>query len=162
VRSSVVHARRVGIIGGVALLAALGTAPAAAQQPVCAATTQMVAFADYDERSLTPASATGQVRVACDTTGTPYAVSLDAGTHSGGSFSSRVMTDAGGLYSLEYNLFIDSSRTQIWGDGTGATVIVSGTAQGAQDILQVFGQIPALQPVGVGLYADTVTATVEY
>jgi spore coat protein U domain-containing protein, fimbrial subunit CupE1/2/3/6 len=143
-----------------ALVASLWATPAAAQ--VCTqVTTVAVAFGPYNERSATPMNGTGQVRVQCDA-GVPYQVRLDPGSHSGGTFSPRVMADGGGLYQLQYNLFIDSGRTVIWGDGTGVTQVVTGVAQGAQDILQVYGRVFALQPVGVGAYADTVTVTVEY
>jgi spore coat protein U-like protein len=155
---SVCRARALGFFAAV-LLAAAWAAPARAQ--VCTQVTAVaVAFGTYDERTPTPLNGTGQVRVQCDT-GTPYQVSLDPGAHAGADFS-RAMSDAGGLYRLEYNLFIDSSRTQIWGDGTGTTQVVNGTAQGAQEILQVYGRVPALQPVGVGAYTDTVTVTVDY
>lgn len=149
----------------VALLAlwwALPAAPAAAQVFSCAQVTAVaVAFGPYDERVANPLDGTGQVRVQCDT-GTPYQVFLDPGSHSGGSFAPRVMGDAGGLYKLQYNLYLDSAHTIVWGDGTGLTQTLTGVALGAQDILQVYGRVFALQPVGVGAYADTVTVTVEY
>jgi len=144
-----------------ALLALAWAAPAAAQGPVCGVSAVAVAFGDYNERAASSVTATGQVRVQCDT-GTPYEVTLDPGTHSGGTFSPRILGDAGGLYKLQYNLFLDSARTVIWGDGTGVTQTVTGTALGAQDILQVYGVIPAFQPVGVGSYADSVTVTVIF
>lgn len=154
------RARRIGCIGAGMLAAALWATPAAAQ--VCTeVTTVAVAFGAYDERFPSPANATGQVRLTCDT-GVAYQVFLDAGTHSGGSFSPRAMADDGGLYQLQYNLFTDSNRTVVWGDGTGSTETISGVAQGAQDILQVYGRVFALQPVGVGAYSDTVMVTVEY
>jgi spore coat protein U domain-containing protein, fimbrial subunit CupE1/2/3/6 len=148
--------------GAAVLGALLWAAPAAAQVPACAQVTAVpVAFGAYDERVATPVNGTGQVRVQCDA-GVNYQVSLDPGAHSGGTFSPRVMGDAGGQYKLQYNLYLDGARTIIWGDGTGLTQVVTGVAQGAQDILQVYGRIFALQPVGVGLYADTVTVTVDY
>jgi spore coat protein U domain-containing protein, fimbrial subunit CupE1/2/3/6 len=141
------------------LLVALGAAPAAAQ--VCTQVTAVaVAFGAYDERAASHLNGTGQVRVQCDT-GVAYQVSLDPGGHAGSDFA-RAMGDAGGIYRLQYNLYIDSTRTQIWGDGTGTTQVVNGVAQGAQDILQVYGRIFALQPVGVGAYTDSVLVSVDY
>jgi len=157
---SVGYGRVLGVAAAAALLAALWAGPAAAQ--VCTlVTTTSVAFGAYDERSASPVNATGQVRVTCDT-GVLYHVSLDPGTHSGGSFSPRAMGEAGGLYQLEYNLYTDALRSVIWGDGTGGTVIVTDTALGAEQVIQVFGRVFALQKVGVGLYTDTVSVTVEY
>jgi spore coat protein U-like protein len=148
-------------IGLAALLPAVLWAATAAAQSCDAPTTVTVSFGAYDEASASPTNGTGQIRVICDP-GTPYNVSFDAGAHSGGSFSPRAMTDAGSLYQLQYNLFVDSAHTRVSGDGTGGTETVPGTVQGAQDIIQIYGQIFPLQPVGVGAYADTIVVTVEF
>lgn len=152
--------RRWGPAIGTALALALVAAPAWAQ--VCTdVTTQAVSFGDYDGTAGAPLDGQGQVRVVCDVD-TPYEVQLGPGGNSGGTFSPRRMARVGGTYFLEYNLYIDSARTQVWGDGTGATLVINDTSQGAQNVHQIFGRVFALQVVGVGAYNDAVVVSVIY
>lgn len=89
-----------------------------------------------------------------------YTIALSAG--SGASFLPRSMSGTGDA--LEYNLYLDPNRSAVWGDGTNATVTASGNfpVPGGNSHL-VYGRIPGGQTgVGRGLYADSVTVTVEY
>lgn len=84
---------------------------------------------------------------------------LKLGPGNGNSFSPRKMS-AGG-YSLNYNLFRDTSRTQVWGDGTGGTVTVAASCTAACS-QQVYGRVPAGQSVPAAQYSDSVLITVEF
>lgn len=97
---------------------------------------------------------TGTVEVSCGASAS-YTISLSAGF---GTFASRVMT--GGASQLDYNLFTDSQRVTVWGDGTAGSTTVSATGTGAS--YTVYGLIPARQNVPAGSYSDTITVTVTY
>ena len=88
---------------------------------------------------------------------------MDKGANSS-ALPNRNMKLASGSDLLSYNLYFDAARTQVWGDGTGGTVIWS-TAGGHNPSPShtVFGKIPANQTsVSVGSYSDTVTMTLNF
>ena len=108
----------------------------------------------------TPIDATGTLTVDC-TTNVGYAVSLNAGMAPGATVTTRQMQNGTAL--LSYALYSNSARTTIWGDGTGGSVEVSGTGNGNQQLLTVYGRIPANQTdLAAGSFSDTITATVTY
>jgi len=117
-------------------------------------------FGDYDANSGTPNDTTSTLSVQC-TNGQAYVVSLDAGTTSGNTVAARNMTD-GGSDLLSYGLYTDAGRTSVWGDGTNGSSTVSGTGNGSQQSLTVYGRVPISQLVAQGSYSDTITATVAY
>jgi spore coat protein U-like protein len=130
----------------------LVAAPASAL--VCNVTAQGVAFGAYDTLNASATEGVGNVQVIC-LTPVSFTVSLDSGS---GSYAQRMMS--GGAGQLGYNLYTDSSRTTVWGDGLGATSNVS--ASGILVDLPVYGRIPARQNVGAASYADSITVTVTY
>jgi spore coat protein U-like protein len=142
----------------VLVAASLGLARGAG---ACSMTVVALDFGPYDARSAAPLDSTTSVRVSCFT-GTPYLIRIDAGGNSGGSFLPRKMRRTGGAYKLSYNLYRDSARTEIWGDGTGKTYVVNGTALRFQQTRTVYGRIPGSQNVPPGAYTDTVTVTLEW
>lgn len=78
-----------------------------------------------------------------------------------GVFDPREMKKLGGTDLLNYNLFIDSSMLNVWGDGTSNTSMFRGRVQkNFPMILTVYGGIPAGQDVSPGLYTDILTVTV--
>jgi spore coat protein U-like protein len=60
---------------------------------------------------------------------------------------------------LNYDLYFNSTRTQIWGDGTAGTVVWSTGFLSGTRSHTVYGRIPALQNVTIGAYTDTVIVT---
>ncbi|MGP8184833.1 MAG: spore coat U domain-containing protein [Terracidiphilus sp.] len=101
-------------------------------------------------------NATTTLSVYCTNT-TPYNVGLDAGA-SGGTVTTRAMKS--GTNTLAYWLYSDTNRTVNWGNTTGSWV--GGTGSGSAQTLTVYGQIPASEPMIIGSYSDTITATVNY
>lgn len=143
---------------GVALLwSSLGHAQS------CTVSASSVGFGSYDPFASGALDTTGQVDVAC-TSGLGYTVSLDAGTHSSGSFAPRRMQHATLSAWLTYNLYRNAARSEVWGDGTGATYTVGGTGAGlaSPTTHTVYGRLPGSQNVHVGQYDDTLTVTVTY
>jgi spore coat protein U-like protein len=95
-----------------------------------------------------------------------YSVALSPGV--AGNFSPRRL--AAGSARLDYNLFRDAGRTQVWGNGTSGSFLVTGnlrvgpgqgngTRTNAHDI---FGRVPAQQDAAAGAYADTIVVTLTF
>jgi spore coat protein U-like protein len=138
----------------------------------CTISTVGVAFGVYDPSLSTPDDSNGSVNVTCFYTGpggadsTNYSVSLSTG--SSGSFTPRRLTAGASL--LNYNLFRDAGRSQIWGNGTAGTSIVTGNIKvgpGAGNNTRtashpVYGRIPALQDADTGNYSDTILVTLTF
>lgn len=120
-----------------------------------------VSFGDYDTSIASAQDADGVIYITCDPD-VPYKGWLDQGVNSGGGFIPRKMLLSGGGYTLSYNLYRDSARTEVWGDGTNNTYVRTGVGTGGEDQLIVYGRLSGSQNVGVGLYSDTVTVTVEW
>jgi spore coat protein U-like protein len=127
----------------------------------CTVSASAVAFGDVDVTSGQAVQGTGSVSVTC-TSGTAWTAAADAGAGSGADLAVRKMADGANL--LNYKLFIDSARTQVWGDGVeGATATFSDSGTGTAQTKTVYGLIPASQTgVPAGEYADTVQVTVSY
>lgn len=90
----------------------------------------------------------------------PYTIALSAGTGSGGTVALRRMTS--GSDTLNYQLYTDSQRTALWGDGTAGTTVSNQTGTGSAQTITVYGRIPTGQTPPVGTYTDTVTVTVTF
>lgn len=132
-------------------LVALAAAPAGAA--TCSVSPQGVSFGNYDSLNPAPLDGVGNIHVSCDTT-VSFTVALGPGS---GSVDQRRMIS--GADQLEYNLYTNSSRTLVWGDGiSGSDVSVTGETVD----LPVYGRIPARQNVPAKIYADAVTVTISY
>ncbi|MDY0743006.1 spore coat U domain-containing protein [Paucibacter sp. R3-3] len=108
-----------------------------------------------------PLDATSTLSVTCSNT-TPYTVALNAGSNAGGAsnFSARAMK--AGSRSLAYQLYLDTGRSSVWGDGTASSATVAGTGTGSVQTLSIYGRLPSLANVAPGAYTDTVTVTITY
>jgi len=108
-----------------------------------------------------PLDASSTLTVQCTNT-TPYSVALSAGLNAGGAanFTSRAMKN--GSYSMGYQLYTDSARSTVWGDGTASSSSVSGTGSGSNQTLTIYGRVPTLTGAVPGTYTDTVTVTISY
>jgi spore coat protein U-like protein len=115
-------------------------------------------FGTYDPTSATALNGTSSVSVFC-TSGTPYTTGLNVGS-GGGSFTTRTIANGGNT--LDYNLFRDAARSQVWGDGSGSTFTVAGTGSGllTANTVTVYGQVAIAQDKPAGTYTSTVTVTV--
>ncbi|NOT98291.1 MAG: spore coat protein U domain-containing protein [Sideroxydans sp.] len=127
----------------------------------CTITTTPIGFGGYRSLSVFPLDATADVNINCDAS-LLYVIKLDAGGNSGGTFSPRKMLLVGGGGVLNYNLYRDAARNEIWGDGINGSFIQSGTGTSANIPWLVYGRMPSRQNVGAGNYADNVTVTIEW
>lgn len=125
-------------------------------QPTCVIHPPTLAFGIY--RGV-QTDATATIQMGCTNT-TPYSISLNAGTTSGATVTSRKMTGStGGV--LAYALFRDSAYLNNWGNTIG-TDTASGTGNGTSAYYTIYGRTAAGQYVSPGSYTDTITATVTY
>jgi spore coat protein U-like protein len=73
---------------------------------------------------------------------------------------------ASGPGTLNYNLYASAAYSNIWGDGSGATSVVSDSkfiAVGTTTTdYTVYGRIPAGQDAAAGTYVDTIVVTLNY
>lgn len=143
------------LIIGFALIVA-----AAAQGEACSVTTSPAHFGNYDPTASAPLDTVGNVSVTCDP-GTPFTITLDSGQNSTGGFD-RQMRSSAGDFSLDYNLYRDSARTEVWGDGTGSTAIHAGVGTGIPVQFNLYGRISGRQNVRADIYNDSVIVTVEW
>ena len=102
------------------------------------------------EQLNTPLFGSGLIRLACPT-GTSMQVSLDNGVNAQGS--QRRMRNAVGSY-IQYNLYKDVSRSQIWQ----ANVFYPVDNQS----VPVYAAVPAQTITSIGQYSDTITVTLTY
>ncbi len=107
-----------------------------------------------------PLNATSNLSVKCSNT-TPYVVALDAGTNAGTSSNFTGRKIKNGTATLAYQLYTDSARTTVWGNGVGSSTS-SGTGSGGTQSVAIYGQLPDLTGAVPGTYTDTVTVTITY
>ena len=136
----------------------------------CTVTPSSVVFGNYDSSSTMPNLSSGNITVSCGSlvlSITPFTVALSSGTS--GSMTARAM--ANGSSQLQYQLYTDSARSIVAGDGTGGSSTMSGTITNAAGValgsgsttMNVYGQIPAGQIMATpGNYVDTVLVTVSF
>ena len=124
--------------------------------------TSPVAFGAYDVFSGTPDDAIGSVTFRCN--GPAGAVvTIDLSSGGSGTYSPRRMTRAG-VETLDYNLHLDATRTQIWGDATGGTLHYGPTVspRNTDVLINIYGRIPTGQDKSAGTYTDTIVATINF
>jgi spore coat protein U-like protein len=148
----------------VLLLAPVGAAQAVAN---CSVSATVLAFGGYNPFSATPLDSAGDITVSCSLGGllsllVSYEVKLATG--GSGGFSPRRMSN--GANTLNYNLYTNSGRSTVWGNGSGSTATISdGYLLGLGTTVRhyaVYGRVPALQNTRSGGYLDSITVTVEY
>ncbi|AQH03692.1 hypothetical protein A9R05_32285 (plasmid) [Burkholderia sp. KK1] len=108
-----------------------------------------------------PLLATSSLTVTC-TAGLNYAIELDAGTTPGGSVTQRKLLLDSGADTIDYQLYLDSARTQIWADGTNGTWRLVSTSSGTTRQFTVYGLVPPQPAKTPGRYTDTITVTVSF
>jgi len=101
---------------------------------------------------------TSAFNVTCSNT-TPYTIALSLGGGTGATVASRKMMSGANM--VNYSLYRDAGRTQVWGVTTG-TDTVAGTGNGAAQAQTIYARVFALATPALGTYNDTVTITVTY
>jgi len=123
--------------------------------PSCTIATTPVAFGAYTGAQI---DSVGSVTAYC-VNGTNWTIGLGPGTGQGATTYNRSMT--AGPYHLSYSLYSDAARTKVWGNNPGIDT-VSGVGDGTPQSVNVYGRVPAGNLPGVGIYADTVVASITF
>ena len=132
---------------------------------VCTVSVSGVAFGNYNSISSQNADTLATISVTCTGT-TGDNVSLQLAMSAGnGSFSNRQMT--AGAYTMLYNLFMDSSRSVVWGDGTGGTGTLTDSFTMDSSVVvknyTVYGRVFGNQNQLVAqFYSDNVVVSLTY
>jgi spore coat protein U-like protein len=154
-----------------ALLALLLVAPAVqAGVTSCMVSATGPVFGTYTPMQGAALTSTGTVTTVCVVTSHSNTITIGLSPGYSGNFGTREMTAlvGGTTYTLNYNLYLNVADTQIWGDGSGPSLLdtVTLTRHGNQSTITtnstVYGQIPALQDPVPGAYTDTITVTVTF
>lgn len=120
-------------------------------------------FGAYDVFSNLPKDSTGTISVDCDEAPPPIVVIRIGPSFTSGGFKPRQMRHTSRQDRLSYNLFIDSSMSVVWGDGTQGTMIVSNKVHKNKPwITPYYGRIPAGQDVSAGTYSETLSVTITW
>lgn len=125
-------------------------------QESCSISGTTIDFGTYSSGQQAALDAQGDISFDGCPQGT-LAISLDGGAT--GNVTSRRMSSNGGD-DLDYQLYRNSSRSQIWGAGDDAVrqvLMVPGSGT-----LAVYGRIPGEQEVPAGGYSDVVNITMEF
>ncbi|KPC49543.1 Csu type fimbrial protein [Amantichitinum ursilacus] len=100
-----------------------------------------------------------QLSVTCSNNA-PYSIGLDAGNVNGSTINGRLLQSSSGD-TVQYQLYKDASRSEVWGN-TAGTDALTGVGNGAAQMVPIYGQIGARQQPAEGAYSATVTATVSF
>ena len=120
-----------------------------------------LAFGRYEPQALQGLTEQGELKLVCTKTrpGDSAMIWLGPGLHATG-WSRRM---ASGTSRLGYQVYLDASRTRLWGDGSGGTSVWQEVLLGnGMDRVEYFGHVPAGQYVAPGSYSDTLVVTVVF
>jgi spore coat protein U-like protein len=134
----------------------------------CSVSTTNVVFGAVSPLSSANTDAVGGVSVTCGgIAGLFIPLTVDISKGGGSSYAARRMAYGG--YTLSYNLYTDSARSSIFGDGTNGTVDASSSVQltalgtGPTANVPVYGRVFGSQTgVAPGPYSDTISVTLTY
>lgn len=149
--------------GPLAVVLVLLLVPTTVYASVCSFVSVVdMSFGSYDVFSAVPLDSTGSVTYNCTSVGEFDVITIDLDTGGATGFSPREMSYS--TEKLNYNLYIDAARTNVWGDGTSGTSHYGPTTppEGTNVAVTSYGRVFALQNVAAGSYSDTVVVTVNY
>jgi spore coat protein U-like protein len=132
----------------------------------CTIVATSVDFGFYDPLAAGNDTAQGQIDVTCTRGASGLRVDLSNGNHNGlgpSGAGERAMLLAGTDY-LSYNLFTDNTYGTIWGSGagTGGVNIPNSASSTVAQQFTVWGRMLPGQDAAVGVYNDTVVATINF
>lgn len=137
--------------------------PGAAEAINCRVTVSPLAFGLYNPGQAAPLDSVANLTVRCQAQPGTYAVMIGPGL-SGNQLVRTMLAGPGQV--LNYNLYRDPAHTQLWGDGTPPTFLVTGarTAKGRPTFYDhpIYGRIFGNQFPDPGTYTDTLMVTVLF
>ncbi len=130
--------------------------------PNCRFTLTALNFGSYDPlgaHQTTGLDATATVVLSC-TRNSQATISMDQGRNPVAGTEMRGLVQLDQV--LRYQIFRDTSRTEVWSTGANAVSFQADGNNGPRYEFTVYGRIPAAQEVAAGMYTDVVTATVDF
>jgi spore coat protein U-like protein len=88
----------------------------------------------------------------------PYTVYVSLGNNAGSTTQRKLLSTTNPLATVNYDIYSDASRTAAWSPTAGKT----GTGDGTEQAMTLYGRVPVQTAVAAGDYKDTVTVTVNY
>lgn len=156
--------RSPGALLACAVLAVLSGAPRAYAASItsCTVTAVGVAFGTYTPMQATALDMNGTINIVCTGVTGRNTVTIDLSTGASNNYLNRTLT--AGAATLGYNLYFDAAYTQVWGNGTGGSVVGTASIRRVAPTasLPVYGAIAASQDPAPGSYADTILVSVNY
>ncbi|MFI5340090.1 MAG: spore coat U domain-containing protein [Candidatus Methylomirabilales bacterium] len=130
--------------------------PAAADGS-CTLDTTTIDFGLYDPLRASAIQAVGYLTYTCTDNARNVRITLSAGNS--GDTARRTLLRQGNGISLSYLLTLDPTRTQIWGDGYGATAVYTQASAPANTPIRapIYASIPSKQITAIGVFLDTIT-----
>ena len=125
----------------------------------CNVVTSAMSFGAYDPLSSSPTDTTTTVSISCRTPAKkPQIVTVQVSAGNSGTPAMRNLMSGGAV--LFYNLFSDPGRSQVIGDGTsGSTILTRNVDRTNPWDVTLYGRIPALQVIPPGSYTDSLVVT---
>lgn|SRR5215217_2540461 len=139
-----------------------GLAPASARAACEIRNVVGLSFLNYTSTSSLPLDAAGSITFRCTIVQlTP--VTIDLGAGGSNNHVARRMTGPSSS-TLAYNLYVDTARLSVWGNGAGGTSRYGPVIPllGLDITVPIYGRVPALQSVAAGSYSDTLVVTVNF
>lgn len=123
--------------------------------------TNPVVFGAYDVYASSNLEVMGGVRYVCIVSLT---IRVDLSTGSSGTYAMRTMKKVGGTETLDYQLYLDPAKTQVWGNAANNGTYRYGPYIGllVATTIPIYGVVPKQQNVSTGTYTDTVVVTFNY
>ena len=115
-------------------------------------------FGAYEDGSPTAVLSTMTVELDCKNLGSTVPIVSAGPSANTGSYQNRELRYRDSR--LRYQVYIDPSRSLVWGDGTQGTYPVPASGTGSNRSFTVYGGIWADQHGEVGRYGDTLQVTV--
>lgn len=129
----------------------------------CDVSTTGINFNGYDVASAIPTDSTGTITVTCNEAPPPIVTISVGPSPNSGVFVPRKMKNTLSSDTLSYNLFINSSMSVVWGDGTQGTSTASNkVTKNKSWISTVYGRLFPRQDVHVGPYNDSLLVTITW
>lgn len=125
----------------------------------CFINTTTLAFGPGNRVLTSAVRAMGSVQVRC-TANNPYRIALNGGTVTS-NVAARKMRNAVTGETIRYSISAALDGAP-WGDGTAGTSTVTGTGTGANQVIRIYGLVPAQATPSPGEYKDTVMATLYF
>ncbi len=130
----------------------------------CTVSASPMSFGTYVPLNNAPLDAATTVNVSCTGVGALSAVEISLDPGQSGNFAIRQMRS--GVHELDYNIYSNASRTQIWGDGAsgyGSVIVPNLLGLAAwNSSTPAYGRIYAAPAALPGIYSDTVLVTIEW